>query len=113
LTSGDSATLTFTWDTTGFAYGNYTLSAYADTLPFEIDIEDNSFTGGTVLVTIPGDITGDFKVNYLDLGRVIGNAYGKTPISLYWNPNADINGNDKINYLDLGILLAHFGQHYP
>jgi hypothetical protein len=29
LTGGDSTTLTFTWNTTVFAYGNYTISAYA------------------------------------------------------------------------------------
>jgi hypothetical protein len=114
LPASSSTTITFTWNTTGFAYGNYTTSAVADTVPGEVDTTDNTYTEGTVLITIPGDITAPWLyVQYLDLGRVIGTAYGKKPNSPYYDPNADLNGDQYIQYLDLGILLAHYGQHYP
>jgi parallel beta-helix repeat protein len=113
LIMGNSIKSSIRWNTTDFSYGNYTLSEFVEPLPSEVELSNNNFTGDTVLVTIPGDITGDFKVNYLDLGRVIGVAYGKTPTSPYWDPVSDINDDNKIQYLDLGILLAHYGQHYP
>jgi len=63
--------------------------------------------------SIPGDINGDFKVNFTDL-VLLANAYGSTPqIPSKWNPNADINGEGKVNLADLVILANHYGQYYP
>jgi len=50
LTSGNSKTITFTWNTTGFAKGSYTMSAVADTVPEETDTADNNYTDGTVTI---------------------------------------------------------------
>ena len=58
LTSGNSATITFTWNTSGFAKGNYTISAYAEPVMGETDTEDNRKEDGWVVVAIPGDFTG-------------------------------------------------------
>jgi hypothetical protein len=119
LSSGNTTTLTFTWNATGFAYGNYTISAYAWPVPSETDTSNNNFTGGVVKVTIPGDINGDFKVSLADL-VLLANAYGTTPASGgkpgvlgAWNPNADINGDGKVSLADLVIMANHYGQHYP
>jgi hypothetical protein len=43
LSSGNSTTITFTWNTTGFAKGNYTISVYAEPVPGETDTADNNF----------------------------------------------------------------------
>jgi len=59
LTRGSSTTITFTWSTTGFAKGNYTISAYAAPVLGETDTADNTLIGGWVLVTAPGDVNGD------------------------------------------------------
>jgi len=56
LESGDSTTITFTWNTTGFAKGNYTISAYAWPVPGETDLANNNCTSGTVQITKVGDI---------------------------------------------------------
>jgi len=113
LTREDSVTLTFTWNTTGFAYGNYTLSAYAWPVPGETDLLDNNFTGGIVLVTIPGDFDGDVWVRPMDLNALLI-AYGSpTNPQAPYNPNADIDDDGKIGPNDLNILLNHYGQHYP
>ena len=113
LPASNSTTITFTWNATGFSYGNYTLSAYAWPVWGEEDQSDNDFEGGTVLVTIPGDADGDFKVKPQDLNALLV-AYGSpsNPESPY-NPNADIDDDGLIGSKDLTILLNHYGQHYP
>jgi hypothetical protein len=112
LPAGGSTTVTFTWNTTGFAFGNYTISAYAWPVPGETNTANNNLTGGTVEVTIPGDLNGDGTVNILD-AILLANAFGATPGSSTWNPNADINGDGVVNILDAIILAGHFQQHYP
>ena len=52
LSGGASTTLTSTWDTTGFAEGEYTISAYAWPFPDETDTADNTFVDGIVTVTV-------------------------------------------------------------
>ncbi|MGA3192149.1 MAG: PQQ-binding-like beta-propeller repeat protein [Candidatus Bathyarchaeia archaeon] len=99
LPGGSSTTVTFTWNTTGFAYGNYTISAYAWPVPGETNTADNNLTGGTVEVTIPGDVDGNGRVNILD-AILVSNAFLATPSSSNWNPNADINGDGVVNILD-------------
>jgi hypothetical protein len=67
LTSGNSITITFTWNTTGFAYGNYSISAVADTVSGETDTADNTYTDGWVKVTVAGGIDGSGRVDVGDL----------------------------------------------
>jgi len=49
----ENKTLTFPWDTTGFAPGTYTISANASVVPGETDTGDNQMTDGTVTVNAP------------------------------------------------------------
>lgn len=58
VTSGNSSAITFTWDTTGFALGNYTLSACAEPVSSETNVANNNLTGGWVVVAGVGDLTG-------------------------------------------------------
>jgi outer membrane protein assembly factor BamB len=109
LSAGSSTTVMFTWNSSRFDYGNYTVSAYALPVPGETNTADNNLTGGTVEVTIPGDINGDGAVNILDSIKV-SNAFLATPHSPNWNPNADINGDGVVNILDSIILANHFLQ---
>ena len=66
LTSGNSTTLTITWNTTGVAKGNYTITAKATQLPGETDTTDNTYIDGWVIVTWLGDLDGDFDVDQFD-----------------------------------------------
>jgi len=77
LTSGDSTTITFTWNTVGFARGNYTIKAVADTVPGETHIADNTLLDGWVKVVIPGNVNGDGIVDMKDITIALRN-YGKT-----------------------------------
>jgi parallel beta-helix repeat protein len=114
-------TISFKWNTTGFAYCNYTLSAYAEPVPDETDTVNNNFTDSGIKVSIPDDLNGDFKVSLVDL-VILARAYGAhcadyhyqgEPASLNWNPNADVNDDGIVNLADLVIMAIHYGQHFP
>jgi len=96
LTSGNSTTIAFTWNTTGFAKGNYTITAIATPVPDETNTTDNTLIDGWVFITIPGDVNGDSECNILDVKLV------KLVLSgIIDDPNADIDNNGVINILDL------------
>jgi hypothetical protein len=105
-----NATVPLEWNTTGYAYGNYTVGGTA------VDAGGgggvSSLTNGVVYIGIPGDINGDGPVNILD-SIVLGNAFLATPSSSGWNSNADINDDNVVNILDSIIIGNHFLQHYP
>jgi len=63
LTSGNITSIIFSWNTTTFAEGNYTIGAYAWPIPGETDIDDNNCTDSWALVTKVGDLGGE--VNYI------------------------------------------------
>jgi hypothetical protein len=112
LLAGNFTTITFTWNTSGFVYGNYTLTAYASPVPGETNTTNNNLTYDLIAVTIPGDISGDFKVGPYDFA-LLAAAYGSTPDEPAWNPAADINSDGKVGPADFAQLSAHYGQNYP
>jgi hypothetical protein len=112
LTSGNSTTITFTWNTTGFAKGNYTISAYATPIPGETDTDDNRFTDGVVTVTIAGDLDGNLAVQLVDL-VILAKAYGSKPSEPPWNPNADLDDNGVVGLTDLVTLAKNYGKTDP
>jgi subtilisin family serine protease len=112
LTSGSNATLTFTWGTTSFPKGNYTLSAIAPLVPNETKKTDSPPITSWVFVTINGDVDGDFKVGLTDL-QILAAAYDSKPGDTNWNPNVDVDNSGTVNLPDLFALSQHYGQHYP
>ncbi|MEM2702776.1 MAG: dockerin type I domain-containing protein [Candidatus Bathyarchaeia archaeon] len=109
--NGASTTVTFTWNTTGFAKGNYTLWAYAWPVQDETNTEDNTYINGLISVTIPGDVDGDFKVTMTDIILLI-KAFGSKIGQSKYNPNCDINNDGIINMDDIMIALKSFGKIY-
>lgn len=109
LLGGCPTTVTFILDTAGFAKGNYTMSAYATPITHETKTIDNMLTGSWMLITIPGDTTGDSIVNYLD-AILLGKAFSSKPSNPEWNANADVNNDYAVNFLDAIILGANFGE---
>jgi hypothetical protein len=115
--ASNSTTIILTWNTNSFAYGNYTLSAYAEPVPGETNTTNNNFTGGWIIVSLPGDITGpngvpDGKVDILDVNYV-AKYYGTSLSRPKWNPNADINNDGKVDIRDVNIVAKNLGQHFP
>ncbi|MGD0977532.1 MAG: NosD domain-containing protein [Candidatus Bathyarchaeia archaeon] len=112
LIAGSLASMTVLWNTSGLDYGNYTLMAVVDPVPNETNTSDNTLAGDWIIVTIPGDLNGDFKVSLSDL-TLLANAYGSKPGDAKWNPNADMHNSGRVGLTDLTLLAIHYGQHYP
>jgi hypothetical protein len=112
LSIGDSKTMTFTWNTTGSAYGNYSMWAYAEPVEGETIALDYTFVDGQVVVSIPGDLDGNFAVDIYDAILLAGH-FNQTPLSPSWNANVDINGDGIVDIFDAILLAKHFNQHYP
>lgn len=110
LTSKNSTTLLFNWNTASYAKGNYLLSAYVLPLPDETNTANNRLFDGTIYVGIPGDIAPAYgQVDLKDVGVVL-KAFSSVPGQPTWNPNADINSDGKIDMIDVGIVIQHFGK---
>jgi parallel beta-helix repeat protein len=125
LESGSTINITLSWNTTGFAKGNYTISADARPVPGETDTADNNFTDGWVVVTMVGDLTGgsanpwdfvpDGKCDGKDIGvvaRCYGSKLGSLPPEI-WNANCDVNNDGKVDGKDIAIVARHYGQADP
>jgi hypothetical protein len=108
LLAGTSVTITLTWNTSGFNYGNYTITAYATPVPGETDTTDNTLMNW-IVITIPGDIDGNFKVQLNDL-VLLAHAYGSRSGDSNWNSSADIDDNGIVGLSDLVILAKNYGQ---
>lgn len=112
LGPNEQETITFKWNTADYDKGNYTIRAYAGPIEGETDTLDNSYVNGGVLVTIAGDIDGDFDVDYRDL-FILARAYGSSRGDPEYVPNADLDCNGKIDYKDLFILARNYGKKDP
>ena len=109
LAPSNQTTLVFTWNTSSFSYGNYTITAVANTVSGEVDTADNRYTGDFVRVCIPGDITGNGLVDSEDLG-IFANAWGASKGEPSYVPEADINSDGTVDSADLGTMMAHWGE---
>ena len=117
LASRNSTTITFTWDTAGVAYGNYTMTVCATPVSGETDTTDNNSTGCWVLVTILGDVDGDledghYDVDLFDAVRLLA-CYGAKEGDSNFDPNCDIDSDGQVFLFDAVILLSRYGQKYP
>jgi len=112
LASGNSTTVAFVRNTTGFAKGNYNIKAVAEAIPGETNTTANTHTAGSVTVTIPGDLDGNGKVDLADFVR-LALSFQSQAGQPKWNPNADVDGNGIVDQTDANILAQHYGQHYP
>ena len=105
LPSATSTTRTFTWDTTGFAKGNYTISAYASPVPSETNTGNNNLINGDITITVAGDANGDHSCDMADISLII-DWFMKGPPN--WNPNCDVNNDLTIDMLDISIAIDNF-----
>jgi hypothetical protein len=116
LANKTSTTITFTWNTTGFAKGNYTIWAYAWPVLGETDTNDNTLASNIqVHVGVPGNVWGNLNpppdydgvCNARDITYLIL-LFNTKPGSPNWNPNADINNDLIVNARDVTIAVLNF-----
>jgi len=50
LVPNETRDIIFTWDTSSVGEGNYTIKAEAEILPYEVNVDDNTFTDGKVRI---------------------------------------------------------------
>jgi peptide/nickel transport system substrate-binding protein len=112
LISRNSTTITFTWNTSGFAKGNYTISAYAWPIPGETDTADNRLVDGVVTVALVGDVNADGIVDIADIYS-IALSYGTTIGTPQYKPNLDINDDGIIDIADIYTAALHYGETSP
>jgi len=120
LTSGTMTNMTLAGSTTKLSKGNYLIFVTISIVQNEIDVYDNTYVDGWVLITIPGDINGDQSVNILDaiiMASHFGHKNGDdhTPCTKAWRDcmNSNINCDGTVNILDAIILAGHFGEKWP
>lgn len=110
LVGGNSTTVIFARNTTGFARGHYTITAVTETVLGETNTTDNTCIAGPVTVTIPGDVDGNGRVGLSDLVLLAISINCEAGQSK-WNPNADIDGNGAIDLSDLSVLVQNYARH--
>ena len=109
LTTGNSTTLTLTWNTAGVAKGNYTITAKATPVLDETDITDNTLTDGWIVIALVGDINADGIVDITDI-YLIALAFGAMPPDPNYRPNLDIIYDEIIDISDIYTAAIHFGE---
>jgi len=112
LASGNSTIITFSWNTTGFTKGNYTIVIVAWPVPNETDTTDNTFVDSWVVVTIQGDVDGDFDVDIYDLVKITS-IYASKRGDPQFNPNSDLDDDGKITIYDVVRCTSQYGQEDP
>jgi len=111
LDRGTSTLLTFTWNTAGFAYGNYTLWAYAEPVLGETNVANNNYTcSAPVHIGVPGDINNDGTVDMKDVMNAV-KAFNSFPGTSRWSPYADIDGNGRVDMRDILTIVINFNKH--
>jgi len=109
LAPNANATIIFLWDITSVPLGYYTISAMATRVPSEIDLADNSFTDGSIAITISGNVDGDRDVDVYDL-LLFSKAFSSDSSKPNWNPNCDFNNDKKVDDADLFALNNNYGK---
>ena len=109
---GDSSTIiSYEWNTTGFALGNYTLSAYTWPILGQTALDNANVTGSIVLVTCPGDQTGHFKVDFTDIITFVS-SYINYYQTGYCDPAADFEHSSKLDFNDVTLFVASYLAYY-
>jgi hypothetical protein len=111
-----SSNVSFTWNTTGISYGNYTLNATATVLNsiqnpggIDDDLADNTLGNTTIVVTILGDMDGDGGVDSYDFYLFSGK-YGSSVGDPTYIPEADMDGDGDVDSYDFYLFSGKYGQ---
>jgi len=110
LLSGNSIPITFAWNTSSFAFGNYSITALVDPIEVEWDIGDNSLIADDVVIALPGDVDGDGDVDIFDIVKIAG-CYGSEEGEPEYIANSDIDGDGDIDIFDIVVAAGNYGAN--
>ena len=113
LAPGANTTLTFimTGVSPGNAGLNYTISAEASVVPYEIDTDDNTYVDGDIWVRYPGDLDGDGDVDWSDF-VLFAAGYLTFPPDPILIPLADLDYDGDVDGDDFILFTGYYG-HTP
>jgi hypothetical protein len=111
LSSGNSILITFTWNTSSFSFGNYSITVLVETIEVEWDVGDNSLSADDeVVITFPGDVDGDGDVDIFDIVKIAG-CYGSGEGEPEYLANSDIDGDGDIDIFDVVNAASNYGTN--
>ncbi len=111
LAERQASTFTFTWNTSGYAKGSYTVSAQVDPVSGETQTGDNVISYGEIFITVPGDVDGDKDVDIFDIVNM-ALLYGQTLPPVWPVPPPDIDGDGDVDLFDIVIAAANYGKQW-
>jgi len=111
LPAGQNYTAIFIWNTSGLEpCNNYTISAKAGPVPYELDLTNNVYVDGWVKIKILGDVDSDGKVDIFDI-VLAADAYGSCEGDPNWNSEADTAPRyGIIDIYDLVTISGNYGK---
>jgi hypothetical protein len=110
LESNILTTINLILNTSDLAKGNYSITVSVGIVPDEMNIEDNMFVAGWILVTSPGDIAPDYNiVDIFDI-TTVALAFNSEPGDSNWNTFADVNNDQLVDIFDIVVVALHFGE---
>lgn len=113
LVPDEERTTTIIWNTsTVQPCHNYSISATAGPVPFEMNLADNNFTDGNVKIRLMGDVNGDGKVDMRDIAQLV-QVFRTYPGKPGWDPLNDLDRNGLDDMRDIVICIMNFGKSCP
>ena len=123
-TNGPGVLVSITFRGVGTGYSNITLEK--ETLLQRYDpwttpevynivdayIQPDNVGHGTVMVTIPGDVTYDKTVDVFDILKIKYHRSGPPPGPGGFNPSVDVNQDGSIDVFDILVAKAHLGESW-
>jgi len=111
LAQGETTTFETAWNASNWPKGSYSIMATLDGVQDEADTADNTLAEGPILITIPGDIDGDRRVDIFDVVRMASIHLTSRPNSKY-DPNSDLNDDGTIDSYDILVAVRNYGESW-
>jgi outer membrane protein assembly factor BamB len=111
LLAGAEQTFSFTWNTSEFTMGFYSIQARVWIEADDVNSTNNILAFSAILVTIPGDVDGDRDVDIFDI-VAMATIYGVVEPDPEYAPNCDIDGDGDIDIFDIVLAASHYGESW-
>ncbi len=111
LPSGLNTTIIITWNTTGLQpCSNFTISAEASPVPYELNLTNNLYVDGFVKIKLLGDVNGDGVIDIFDI-VLAANSYGSQEGDPDWNAEADVAPPyGSVDIYDMVTIASKYGE---